>query len=365
MDRRERFKAAVQHRAVDRPPFDLEGTPMSMIQSPELRRSLARQLGIRDEDPTEGILRAFDIDFRRVGSMPQPQSPLAKSISDRKYVDVWGVERTLVGADWQITASPLRGASVEDLERFPWPQAATIDRAVLAAMREDARRLYEETDYVIVGEHPVFGVMELGCWMCGFDEFLLKMAMEPKFVEAFCRRFYQYQQDVIELYYGALGPYLHVTTSGDDFGTQNGPFLSPAMFDELIAPWYDKRIALTRRATDAFFFHHSCGSVYKLLPRIIESGVEILNPIQPNAADMEPEKLKAAYGSRIAFWGGVDTQHILSAGTPQQVRTHVQTLLKVFGQEGGYIFAPAHNLQWDVPAENVIEMFRAAKEYFR
>lgn len=359
MTYRERFTAMLHHRPVDRPPYDLDGTPMSLILDEKLRLEIAKLLGIRTEDPTEGILKALDIDFRRIGHMPHATSPLERTISPTHNVDIWGIERRLSGNDWQISSSPLKDASIEDLDRFPWPQVSTVDKREISLIRDRAKRLFEETDYVVSGEHPVFGVMELGCWMCGFDDFLCRLAAEPEFVEAFCARVWEYQRDMIDLYYGAIGPYLHLTTSGDDFGTQTGPFLSPGMFDELIAPWYDKRIALTKQYTSAAFFHHSCGSVFRLIPRLLRSGVEILNPIQPGAREMEPERLRTEFGDRICFWGGIDTQHILPEGSEEDVIRHVRDLRRTFDpSRGGWVLAPAHCLQRDVPARNVIAMYR-------
>lgn len=364
MTYRERFSNAVNHKPVDRVPFDFDGTPMSLVLSEKLLYDIAARLNIRDEKPMDAILQAFDIDFRRVGHMPQPKSPLARTISPTKFVDVWGIEYSLVGNDWQISKAPLKDATIEDLDNFPWPQVSTIDPKEIAAIRDRAKYLYEETPYVVSAEHPCYGILELGCWMCSFDDFLLNLAMEPEFVESFFDHVYAYQRDIIDLYYSAIGDYIHLTTSGDDFGTQNSPFMSPGMFSEMIAPYYDKRIALTKEYTKATFFHHTCGSVYKLIPRMIQSGVEILNPIQPNAADMEPDRLKAAFGDKLTFWGGVDTQYVLPNGTPSDVEAHVRGLLDIFGKDGGYVFAPAHCLQHDVPAENVIAMYRAAREYF-
>ena len=364
MNYRERFEAAVNHRPVDRAPFDLEGTPMSLILSGRLWEDLFAALSITGETRREELLRAFDIDFRRVGGMPEPEGSLARQIDARHNVDQWGIGHALVGNDWQITNNPLKDATIEDLNAFPWPDAARIDRKVIGAWRDEAKRLYEETDYVVSCEHPVLGVMELGCWMCGFDDFLYRLAGEPEFVECFFEHVYRYQRGVIDLYYKELGPYIHLTTSGDDFGTQNAPFLSPAMFSQLVAPYYDRRIALTGAYTKAYYFHHSCGSVYTLIPRLIEAGVKILNPIQPNARDMEPKKLRAAYGSRIAFWGGIDTQHVLPEGTRAEVDAHVRDVCSAFGRDGGYIFAPGHCLQSDIKAENLIAMYGAGHRYY-
>ncbi len=364
MNYRERFEAAVNLKPVDRPPFDLEGTPMSKIMTSRLWDELCAALGVAGENRRELALRKLDIDFRPVGGMPTPQGPLARRISPTRSTDDWGVERALVGSDWQIVKAPLKDASLEDLDAFPWPDAARVDPRQIDAWRDEAKRLWEETGYVVACEHPVYGVLELGCWMCGFDDFLYRLAGEPEFVERFFGHVWRYQADIIDLYYKKLGPYIHLTTSGDDFGTQNAAFLSPRMFSELVAPFYDRRIALTAQYTDAYFFHHSCGSVFSLIPRLIESGVRILNPIQPNARDMEPEKLLGAFGDRLAFWGGIDTQHVLPDGTPDEVTAHVRAVCSAFGGRGGYVLAPGHCLQDDVPAQNIIRLYEAGHEYY-
>lgn len=364
MNYRARFEAAVNRRPVDRAPFDLAGTPMSKILSPRLWNALYAALGVSGDKRQARALAALDIDFRSVGGMPTPRDTLARQISPTRSVDIWGVGHALVGTDWQIVRHPLKGATIADLDAYPWPDAARIDPKKIEAWRDEAKFLFEETDYVVACEHPVFGVLELGCWMCGFDDFLYRLAGEPEFVERFFERVWRYQADVIDLYYGQLGPYIHLTTSGDDFGTQNAAFLSPHMFSALVAPFYDRRIELTAQYTRAYFFHHSCGSVYSLIPRLIQAGVRILNPIQPNARDMEPQKLMDAFGDRLTFWGGIDTQHVLPGGTTAEVDAHVRAVCDVFKKRGGYVLAPAHCLQSDVPAQNIVRLFEAAHDYY-
>jgi uroporphyrinogen decarboxylase len=137
------------------------------------------------------------------------------------------------------------------------------------------------------------------------------------------------------------------------------------MFETLVKPYYEERIAYTKKFTKARYFHHTCGSVYSLIPHLIGAGVNILNPIQPGARDMEPEKLKKAYGDQLTFWGGIDTQHTLPYGTKEEVKEEVWRILDAMGAErGGYVLAPAHNIQPDVPPENIIALFEAGREYF-
>jgi uroporphyrinogen decarboxylase len=359
---RERFARTLAHLEVDRPPMDLNATDMTVMEGSP--RRLAPLLGLpmsaRGEDLDEAVLQALDIDIRDVGCILSPPNAIERR-SPTEYVDTWGIRYLHNGHHWEAVGRPLAGATIDDLERYPWPDPERIDPNQITAIRERARYLYEETPYVVCARHPYFGVFELGCWMCGFDDFLYRLAGEPEFVTRFFEIILRYQQRVDELYYGAIGHYIHYTTSGDDFGTQRGPFLSVKMFNQLIQPFLASRIAHIRTFTEAAFFHHSCGGIRPLIPSLLAAGVQILNPIQPRAFEMEPERLKAEFGDRLTFYGGVDTQEILPNGTPEEVRAEVQRLIGILGKSGGYILSPAHTFQEDVPLENILALYRAGK----
>jgi len=367
---RERFQATLAHRKVDRVPFDLGGTSLTGIEQPETMQKLRLLLCFEGcyagwyQKFDERILSYLDIDFRRVGQILEPKSSLSSFNKENEYTDCWGIKRVFTGLYWEIKDPPLRKASEEDLDRYPWPEAGRVDTGQIDRFREEARKLYNETEYVVCAEHPVYGIFELGCWMCGFDEFLLRMALDPGFVKKFCDKILDYQKEIIEIYYRALGGYIHLTTSGDDFGAQNGPFISPAMFQDLVKPYYRERISHTKRFSKAYYFHHTCGSVYSLIPDLIEAGVDILNPIQPGARDMEPERLKKDFGDKLTFWGGIDTQHMLRCSTPAEIREETFRVLKAMSEDGGYVLAPAHNLQQDIPPENIVALFTAGRDFF-
>lgn len=360
---RERFALTLSHRPVDRPPMDLGSTDMTGIAGNP--RTLAALLGLTPDGRTpealdEAVLQALDTDIRGVGGVLIPQSPLQRRLSATRLADAWGIEYESTGHHYEMVGRPLANATVADLERYPWPRAEDIDPAHVERLRQHARHLFEETPYVVCGRHPVFGIFELGCWMCGFDDFLYRLAGDPEFVHRFFEITLAYQKRVHEIYYGAIGRYLHFTTSGDDFGTQTGPFLSRQMFHELVIPYFAERIRHLRTFTDAAFFHHTCGAVFPLIPDLIEAGVDILNPIQPRTTDMEPAKLKAAFGERLTFYGGIDTQYLLPQGPAERVAAETAGLIRVLGGNGGYILSAAHCIQEDVPLENVLAMYRAA-----
>jgi uroporphyrinogen decarboxylase len=277
-------------------------------------------------------------------------------------IDMWGVVRQWTGQYWDIVESPLRNATLEDLDTFPWPDPArVIAQSPLEQYRAEAQRLWEQTDYVVVAEHPVYGVLELACWMCGFDDFLARIAGDRPFVFKLFDKLLALQKAFIEPYYKAVGPFIHLTTSGDDFGTQAGPFMSPQAFRETVKPYFAERIAFTRQFTLGYFWHHTCGSVHALLPDLIDAGVDMLNPVQPGAKNMEPERLKADFGSRLCFHGGFDTQGVLPFGTPEEIEDEVRRVMDTLKPNGGYIFSAAHNIQSDVSAQNVLTMYGAAR----
>lgn len=344
--------------------MDLGATDMTDIEGGPRRLGALLRLpvGNSDRSADEAVLRALDIDIRDVGGVLSPPNQLERKISSNEYIDTWGIRHQFNFGQWQAVGRPLAGASMADLERYPWPDPQRIDPGQIAALRDRARYLYEETPYVVCGRHPYFGVFELGCWMCGFDDFLYRLAGDVEFVVRFFEIILDYHKRVDEIYYGAIGRYLHYTTSGDDFGTQTGPFLSVRMFDRLIKPFLAARIAHIRTYSDAAFFHHSCGAIRPLIPSLIEAGVQILNPIQPRAFEMEPERLKAEFGNCLTFYGGVDTQQLLPNGTPDEITAEVRRLVGILGADGGYILSPAHVFQQDVPLENVIALYRAVRQ---
>lgn len=358
---RERFRLTLAHQSVDRPPMDLAATDMTEIAGGP--RRLAVDLGIpmtcdRGADD-QAVLDALEIDIRGVGGVLSPESPLARQDSPTEFTDCWGVGRRFDMGEWQIVHRPLEGATLADLDRYAWPQADRIPQAVIDGAAERARYLYEQTPWVVCARHPVLGVLELGCWMCGFDDFLARLACDQEFVHRFFGIVLDYQKRVIDRYYSALGRWIHFTSSGDDFGAQAAPMLSPAMFGKLVAPYMADRIRATRRHTDAAFFHHTCGAVRPLVPQLVAMGVDILNPIQPRAAGMEPEGLKRDFGDQLTFHGGIDTQQLLPNGTADEVREEVRRVTRILSSDGGYILAPAHVLLDEVPNENVLALYTA------
>jgi len=365
---RERFTGVVTHQPTDRAVFDMCGSPQTFVDYQVTKDALAKLLGITGEkeghfNVDERILKVFDIDTRLVGGMPTPATSHLREENGVKY-DAWGIGYREANGHLEICSNPLKDADDDTVMSYEFPDPDKVDMSLIDLWAQRAKDLFENTDYAVVAEHPVLGVFELGCWMFGFDDYLYRLAGEPELVHAFSQRILDYQKKIIEKYYGALGKYLTCTTSGDDFGTQTGPFMSTGMFDEMVKPYLKERISYTKKFTDAFYKHHTCGSVHNFIPSLIDCGVDILNPIQPGVYMMEPERLKTDYGDKIAFWGGIDTQQLLPFGSAEDVKNEVKRVLKIMDKNGGYILSTAHTIQYDVPAENIIAIFNGAKEYY-
>lgn len=365
MNSKERFTKIMKHEQPDRVAIDIGGTCLTGMR-PKCHDRLMDVLGFpldpgRASGVDERLLQWAGTDFRQVGGIASIP-PFRKTISSTEAIDCWGIKWVCADGEWQMTAPPLHGATTDDLKSYPWPEPI-IDEQQLSIWQVEAKRLKTEDKYVVVSNHPVFGCFELGCWMCGFDDFLLKMALDPDFIRTFLDMTQKIQLDVMEQYYDALGSYIDITMSGDDFGTQQGPMISPEMFHELIAPYFAERIKRAKEITGCPHWHHSCGSVFKLLDSIIACGVDILNPIQTSAADMDPEKLKTQYGDRLVFWGGVDVQQFLPHVTPAEVAPVIHKLIDTMGKDGGYVMAAAHEMQDDIPAENIIAWIEAIRSH--
>lgn len=370
---RENFKKLINHTNC-RPMVDLGGCPQAYLTANQEER-LKVFLGFETEKEKEllpfgqsynideRILKEYDIDFRGVGYILTPPNSHYRSISSDRYIDEWGIERKFTGLYWDIVKMPLKEASYDDIKAYQFPEPKSIKEADINKIKQSAEYLYNNTDYIICASHPVYGIFELGCWMFGFDDFLLKMALEPESVELFFQRVLEYQKEVNQIYYSAIGKYIHITTSGDDFATQNSTFVSQGMFNSQIAPYFKKRICDVKNYTQAKFLHHSCGNVFSLIPSLIDCGVDILNPIQPCSKEMNPENLKNSFGKDIIFHGGFDTQDLLLNGTKEQIKLGVSTLFSQLHKNGGYIFATAHIIQDDIPTQNIDTLFRAANDF--
>jgi len=197
------------------------------------------------------------------------------------------------------------------------------------------------------------------------EEWYISTMTRPDYIKAVFERQAEIAVQNLARLYEVVGDRITVIqTNGTDFGTQNGPFCSPNMYRELYLPYQQKVNGWIHDHTPWKTFIHSCGGIDPLLPLIIEAGFDILNPVQCSATGMDPRHLKQAYGRDLVFWGGgVDTQHTLPFGTPDEVREQVKRRIEIFGEGGGFVFCSIHNIVANIPVENLLALFETVKSY--
>jgi uroporphyrinogen decarboxylase len=308
------------------------------------------------------VLERLGVDFRPVYYRPPAKN---KGIwgPDDTFVTEWGftVKRPEGGLYYDIIKSPLLEAEIEDLDRYPWPDPHDPGR--IAGVAKEAKELFEQTDYAIFGPGMEGGFFELSWYLRGIERFFMDLIENKEFVHALFRKLLDYRKALLGRYLDAAGKYLDVVYYGDDIAMQTGPLMSLGLYRELVKPYQKELFSFIKEKTEAKLFYHTCGSVVKYLDDLIEIGVDIINPVQVSAKDMDTAMLKQNYGNRLVFWGGIDTQHVLPFGTEEEVEEEVKRRIKDLAPGGGYVLGPVHNVQPDVPPQNLVRVFQAASQY--
>jgi uroporphyrinogen decarboxylase len=374
LSHRERVIKALSHQELDRVPFDLGSTVNSSIHR-EAYKKLKAYFGVEAEDTVinkmmqavavhEPVLQALDIDFR--GVFPgSPDSRPDIAVGEDSYQDVFGVvRRKPPGAlYYDLQKSPLAGPiSIQDIVNFSWPDPS--DPGFIRGMRERLLHLRENTDYAIVLNLPS-AVVHTTQYLRGFEDWFLDLAGDEKLAGALFDAALEYNSALAEEILKVGGDLADVVATSDDMGSQNGPLISPEMYRRLLKPRDKKYLDTIKKYTKAFIHLHSCGSIYKLLNDFIEIGVDVINPVQVAARNMDSSILGPEFGDRLSFWGGIDSQHVLPSGSTGAVKAEVKRRIKDFAPGGGYILGAVHNIQYGVPVENIIAMYEAGKEYGR
>lgn len=258
---------------------------------------------------------------------------------------------------------PLANAkSFDDIDRLEWPK---ISDEEIEFLRLEARRLHDETDYAILAS---FGgnIYEQGHLDFGFQNFLTLLAADRELAEYYMDKLADNWIEQLKKWLPAVKDYVHVVQVGDDLGMQLGPQISPQMYRDLIKPYHTRVYQYIKEHSGLPIFLHSCGSIYQFLPDLIEAGVDIINPVQYRAAEMDPIRLKREFGKHLTFWGGgCDTQQVLIHGSIEEIEDEVKRMISIFAPGGGFVFTQVHNIQANIPPEKVIAMYRTAYEYGR
>jgi uroporphyrinogen decarboxylase len=373
MTPRERVLAALNHQPVDRMPIDLGGTQNSTICTGAYD-SLKAFLGV--SVPTQEISKAFEIvkmdeavltqlpvDTRFIFARP-PTRSRTRWLDARTFVDDWGVtyRRPEHWPQWDAIAHPLAEATIDDLEKYDWPDVE--DEGRYAGLRDQAQDLHENTDYAVTASTMDTVIFDR-CWMQrGMEQFLVDMLLDPEFALALMEIVADIQFRRHERFLGQVGPYIDAIMIGDDMGIQDGLLIRSELYRQMVKPFHARYVQLIKERTQAKVIMHTCGSIVGLVEDYIEIGVDVLNPMQVSAKSMSPGSLKQRFGGRMAFWGGIDTQQLLPQGRPEDVRAAVRATIRVMGGlEGGYVLGAVHNVQDDVPPENIWAMLDEAANF--
>jgi len=379
MTPRERVHAALEHREPDRMPIDLGGFQTGIHRG--AYEALIRHLGMEDgvtildpvqqlAVPCEELLRRFRVDTRYAGAHG-PDSFSGEIVANERGGKLWydltdefGIVWSMPGDDglyMDISHHPLAGATVADVESYPFPDGGDPTR--FTGVRENISRLRNDTPYAVCSY--IGGVVYEICWyMRGLENWFIDMIERPSFCEAVLDRTLQFWLDFYTGFMGEAGDLFDVIMIGDDLAGQSGPLFSPAFYRSVVKPRQKKLVGHIRSLTGAKIWYHTCGSAYEYLPDLVDNGVDIINPVQIGLPDMDPVKLKKEFGDRLVFWGGgIDAQHVLPFAGTDEVRENVRRNVEAFKPGGGYVFNNVHNIQSGVPPENVVALYDAAFEF--
>ena len=257
------------------------------------------------------------------------------------------------------TSARALDAASEHLHCFDWPPFCDEDYADL---RRKAQDLYENTDRAIVGNLWVH-VFAAGQSLRGSENFLMDLAANKSLAHALMDRLVDAYEERVRRYVQAVGEYCTIIQVNDDLGTQNGLLISPDTYREMVKPYHARLWGLVKQLSGKPLLLHSCGSVYEVIPDLIEIGIDALNPVQVSAANMDTAKLKREFGKDMTFWGGgCDTQGVLGRAQPAAVKEEVKRRCEDLAPGGGFVFCQVHNIQPDVPPANVMAMYEALVE---
>ncbi len=367
MDSRQRVVTALRHQEPDRLPWDCTfsfGACQKLIE--HLGLSPQNQVrpsgpGLNVSPPPE-LLQDLQIDLCYVGLNTAKSTPQFEYGAET-YTDEWGARYRKIanssGLYYELVDHPLASATLRDLEDYAWPDPN--DPALTEGLESKCRELYERTGFALVGKFSS-SIFEQAFSLRGLEQWLIDLATDPEFAEALMDRLTEHAICLTRRGLEACGKYLQILRlAGDDMGHQQGTIVSPGMFRRLIKPRFHR---LYRAAKTMFLEYnptgrimaHTDGDVYPIIQDYIEMGLDVLNPVQPYVAEMDHGRLKKEFGSRLSFHGGMDMQRVLPFGSPSEVKAEVRNLARDLGPMGGYILAPTHYVQPDVPPQNIIAM---------
>jgi uroporphyrinogen decarboxylase len=371
---RERVLRTLNHREPDRVPFNLTLTA-------GIYHRLRAHLGLPPDpdkamgvwttvSPSLDLLDAMRVDLYYLGLNPPAKWSPPKT-DDGLVYDEWNIGRIKVERGdgnfyYEMVKHPLSHATLQDIEDFPWPDPTDPGRT--DGLRDKVLRIRRETDKAIMAKFSN-SIWEQSWWLYGMQDWMMDMVVKPEITCAIMDKVCDLAIRFMEVGLDVVGDLVDIVRlSGEDLGTQTSPMISPVMFNRMVKPrfqrfWSFAKNKLLEKNPAGKLMVHSCGNVRPFIPAWIDMGLDVLDPIQPRAEGMEPHALKRDFGEQLTFHGGIDIQRTLPFGTSEEVMAEVQRYIHALAPGGGYIVAPAHNVQSDVPPENLVAIRDAIDAY--
>ncbi len=383
---RQRVFDALDHREPDRVPFDLGGSPTKTGITLQAYDRFVELMGL-DEEPDgamhnsyiqiagfkqipENILTHLEVDTRgAILCLPtEPEAKIEFEDSTMIVHDEWGVKWAKPESSLYMDPvdNPLKGElTSKRLADFRWPDPVQEGRFL--GLREEAQRL-RDTGCAVMITLGDFGLFEMAQLLHGMEATLMDMVVSPALMEDLFDRLKEFQMQLWDKALETVGENVDICVHSDDLGMQNGPIISPEMYRKLFKARHADLFGHIKRVAraDVKVLLHSCGSVHALIPDLIETGIDALNPVQVSAARMDTSELKKEFGGDLCFWGGgVDSQAILPRGSIAEVKDEVKRRIDDLAPNGGFVFTAVNPVQPDVPPENLRAMWEAFREHCR
>ncbi len=382
MNSRERVLTALNHKEPDRVPFDMGGTVLTGINVkayaalrdylglPPIELTIVdvvQQLAQVDDD----VIDRLGVDVRNVA--PRSSATYRIEIKDMQggnytyFYDEYGIGWHMPkvgGLYYDMFDHPLGGHIDEsNIDRYVLPDPK--DPARFAGLREAAERVIEEEQRALIVGNLSAGIFEMYLWTRGFTDGYSDFVGKPARSQKIMHRFMDLQLAYWEKMFDVLGDMIDVVQLADDFAGQNDMLISPSSYRRHLKPLHKELFDFIHSRSSAKIFLHSCGSIRKVIPDLIEIGLDVINPVQVSAAGMNSAELKREYGRDLTFWGGgVDTQRAFNENhTPEEVREDVKRRITDLMPSGGFVFATVHNILHNVPPENIMAMWETLQEY--
>ncbi len=316
--------------------------------------------------PDEEMLQHFGVDTRCVRGSPDATVALQRVDGYDEFSDAWGIgyrKPADRGYYYDLFRHPLQGRDKRQIQAYPFPDPRSVLNA--SALNLQCASVRENGYAVVLGRTYGFGLLHTGAYLLGYEDLLSRMVLEPGVIEYLLERILNCKLEFYQHVLKYAGSNIDVVVEADDLGTQRGAIISPELYRAMVKPLQARLFDGIKKASpNVKILFHSDGAIREFIPDLIDIGADALNPVQFSAHDMDPERLKREFGKDIAFWGGgIDTQNLLPNGDADTVKRAADRLISVLSKNGGYIFATVHNIQDDVPPENVVALFDQVKKW--